>query len=195
VCNDAKACYDRIIENVRSLTLLREGLAPKIATLHAQTLRHMKYPIKTQNGISPTDNEHMRPDPFLGSGLGAGDSMSRWGFISDAVIRAFKKQAESAPIVSLLATLIQEHIQAFVNDSHGITIQDPRDPTTIHGIIEHKCNIGKHCCTQLTAYLKLVNANTSNLALIRMVLHIPQIHQLPQKKLLFVSSITKPMSH
>jgi hypothetical protein len=35
--NDAKACYDRIIENISNLSLLREGLPQEIAKLHSET--------------------------------------------------------------------------------------------------------------------------------------------------------------
>jgi hypothetical protein len=77
VYNDAKACFDRIIENVSNLTCLREGLAPEIALLHAQTLSKMQYYIKTQTESSSTFNGHLQPDPFLGSGQGAGDSKTR----------------------------------------------------------------------------------------------------------------------
>jgi hypothetical protein len=35
--NDAKACYDRIIENLSNLSLLKEGLPIELAKLHAQT--------------------------------------------------------------------------------------------------------------------------------------------------------------
>jgi hypothetical protein len=47
VINDAKACFDRIIENLSNLACLREGLAPELAKLHAQTGREMRYYIKT----------------------------------------------------------------------------------------------------------------------------------------------------
>jgi hypothetical protein len=77
-----------LTELSRTLACMREGLSPKIAALHAQTLQNMQYHIKTKYGISKTFNGHMQPDPFLGSGQGAGDSMARWGFVSDALIRA-----------------------------------------------------------------------------------------------------------
>jgi hypothetical protein len=39
IYNEAKACFDRIIENMSNLAYLREGFYPKIALLHAQTLQ------------------------------------------------------------------------------------------------------------------------------------------------------------
>jgi hypothetical protein len=95
IYNDAKACFDRIVENMGNLTCMREGLSPTIALLHAQTLSQMKYYIKTQHGCDSQYKGHMKPDPFHGSGQGAGDSMSRWGFVSDAIIRAYNRTAIS----------------------------------------------------------------------------------------------------
>jgi hypothetical protein len=138
VYNDAKACFDRIIENVSNLTCLREGMAPEIALLHAQTLQTMRYYIQTQTGPSPKFNGHLQPDPFLGSGQGAGDSMALWGFLSDAIIRAYNKVVQTDIIQSPTSkTYIHENIQAFVDDSHSIMIQAPTNETPLHTIIQH----------------------------------------------------------
>jgi hypothetical protein len=67
IYNDAKACFDRIVENISNLICMREGLPAKIATPHAQTFQQMRYNIKTQYGSSTIHNDHMKPDPFLGS--------------------------------------------------------------------------------------------------------------------------------
>jgi hypothetical protein len=37
--NDAKACYDQIVENISNMSLLREGLPIEIAILHSQTFQ------------------------------------------------------------------------------------------------------------------------------------------------------------
>jgi hypothetical protein len=66
---------------------MREGLSTKVSMLHAQTLQQMNFHIKTQYGCSTASDGHLRPNPFLGSGQGAGDSMSRWGFVSDALLQ------------------------------------------------------------------------------------------------------------
>jgi hypothetical protein len=138
IYNDAKACFDRIIENISNLTCLREGLAPKIAQLHAQTLQNIRYYIKTQHGCLNKYNGHMLPDPFLGSGQGAGDSMARWGFVSDAIIRAYDKIAISSPITAPISNVtMQDNIQAFVDDSHGIIIHDDTSPLSLRETIKH----------------------------------------------------------
>jgi hypothetical protein len=136
--NDAKACFDRIIENISNITCMREGLSPKIASLHAQTLQGIRYHIKTQHGCDEAFNRHMHPDPFLGSGQGTGDSMARWGFLSDALIRAYNKQARSSKLTSPISNLVmQTNIQAFIDDSHGLILQDSNNPEQLDDLIQH----------------------------------------------------------
>jgi hypothetical protein len=77
IYNDAKACYDRIIENLRHITCMREGLSPSIARLHSQTLNQFQYFIKHKGGIGPIPNGHNKPDPFYGVGQGSGDAGAR----------------------------------------------------------------------------------------------------------------------
>jgi hypothetical protein len=98
----------------------------------------MRYYIQTQHGSSLKYNGHLHPDPFLGSGQGAGDSMARWGSLSDAIIRAYNKQVKTEIIQSPTSkTCIQENIQEFVDDSHSIMIYDPNDNTPLQDIIQH----------------------------------------------------------
>jgi hypothetical protein len=119
--NDAKACFDRIVENIANMALLREGYPIEMARLHAQTLQRMKYFIKHKLGIGSTPNQHTSATPFLGSGQGATDSPARWSFISDALIRAYKKMAHPARLKSpSSSTYIDQQIQAFVDDTRTL---------------------------------------------------------------------------
>jgi hypothetical protein len=64
--------------------------------------------------------------------------MARWEFISDILIRAYSKAAQSTPIIAPLSKLQSlEHIQAFVDDSHGLVIQGRNDETTLISKIQH----------------------------------------------------------
>jgi hypothetical protein len=121
--NDAAACFDRIIENISNATLLREGLHPKICKLHAQTLTSARYHIKTNNGISANPNGDGLPEPFLGTGQGAADSMPRWALLSDLIIRMYNAKAKSIKIHSPLSrTEVLTLIKAFVDDTHSTMI-------------------------------------------------------------------------
>jgi hypothetical protein len=126
--NDAAACFDRIIENISNAVLLREGLNPKIAKLHSQTLTSARYYIKTKYGINNNPNGHMNPDPFLGTGQGAADSMPRWGLLSDLIIRIYTKLAESNIIVSpITKQKILSIIKAYVDDTYSTMIGESID--------------------------------------------------------------------
>jgi hypothetical protein len=72
--NDAKACYDRIPENLSNIALQREGYPKAVAQLHANTLSQVKYYIKHKLGIGTRPNFHSVEHPFHGSGQGATDS-------------------------------------------------------------------------------------------------------------------------
>jgi hypothetical protein len=89
--NDAKACYDRIIKNLRNLTLLKEGLPPEIAKLHSQTYHQIRYYIKHRYGIGKVPHGHQSPLPLYGVGQGATDSPDRWGFVCDPLVNIYKK--------------------------------------------------------------------------------------------------------
>jgi hypothetical protein len=112
--NDAKACYDRITENLSNMMCLREGLPIEIAKLHTQTTSNMKYYMKPQKGIGEIPNTHSIEHPFYGVGQGAGDSPSRWGFISDNLIRAYNRHSNPAIIESPISHQTTNfRIQAF----------------------------------------------------------------------------------
>jgi hypothetical protein len=134
--NDAAACFDRIIENISNATLMREGLNPKIAELHAQTLMTAKYYIKTSKGNSKIPNGHNLPEPFYGTGQGAADSMPRWSLLSDLIIRIYKEKAKTGKIYSPLSKIeISALIQAYVDDTHSNMIAQS---------VDHLINILKH---------------------------------------------------
>jgi hypothetical protein len=120
IFNDAAACFDRIIENISNLTLMREGLHPKVAKLHSQTLASAKYYIKTKMGISAKPNGHNNPAPFYGTGQGAADSMPRWCILSDLIIRLYINKAKSNNLYSPISKKqIQAIIKAYVDDTHS----------------------------------------------------------------------------
>jgi hypothetical protein len=126
--NNATACFDRIVENISNATLMREGLDSKIAKLHDQTLTNAKYYIKTKNGICTSPNGYGLPKPFYGTGQGAGDSMSRWGLLSNLFIRLCKYQEKSHSIFSSITKQkIMSLISAYVDDSYSIMIANSID--------------------------------------------------------------------
>jgi hypothetical protein len=123
--NDAKACYDRVVENISNMALLREGLPIEIAKLHAQTFQQIKYYIKHKQGIGPIPHSHNNPEPIYGVGQGSTDASARWGFLSDAIIRAFSENATDATINSPISNKqTNNKIAGFVDDSTSLLIQN-----------------------------------------------------------------------
>jgi hypothetical protein len=106
------------------MTLLREELPIKIAKLHAQTFHQIEYYINHKQGLGPTPHSHNRPEPIYGVGQGSTNASARWGFLSDAIIRAFSDNATDATINSPIS---QKHtnnkIAGFVDDTTALLIQ------------------------------------------------------------------------
>jgi hypothetical protein len=73
---------------------MREGLSPKIAQIHAQTLTMAKHFIKTKHGIASKHNGHNQPELFYGTGQGDADSMPRWSILSNLLIRMHTEKAK-----------------------------------------------------------------------------------------------------
>jgi hypothetical protein len=74
---DISGCFDRILPSMIALLNRKNGCTQEAVSMHSETLRHAKYHIKTQHGISSTfySNDQI---PVYGNGQGAGDSPSQW---------------------------------------------------------------------------------------------------------------------
>jgi hypothetical protein len=122
--NDAKACYDQIIENISNISLLREGLPIEIAKLHSQTFQLIQYLIKHKQGIGPVTHSHNKPEPVYGDGQGSTDASARWSLLSDAIFRVFSQYATDATIQSPITNKYTNNkIAGFVDDTTTLLIQ------------------------------------------------------------------------
>ena len=154
--NDAKACFDRIIENFSNLTCLNAGAPIEVLNLHHNTLHNMNYIIKHKFGLSPHINGHMKPDPFYGIGQGAGDSTTRWGFISDAIIKCYNRYSHAATIISPISLIYSDNrVQAFVDDSRLFIICRNIEGIDIYNALK----------SDVTLWEKLMNATGAKLEL------------------------------
>jgi hypothetical protein len=122
--NDAKACYNRVIENLSNLALMKQGLPLQLARLHSQTFHNIKYYIKHKLGIGSKPHSHRNPNPIYGVGQGSTDAPSRWGFVCDPLLEIFKEVANDAFIHSPLSDTETNHkIAGFVDDTTTLQIQ------------------------------------------------------------------------
>jgi hypothetical protein len=121
---NAKACYDRIPENLSNLAAMKQGLPPKIATIHSKTLSSAKYYANHKDGISTLYNQHSPKKQFCGIGQGAGDLPARWGYISDNIISAYSLSSTDAIItLSITSRTSNQKVNAFVDDCCNLTIK------------------------------------------------------------------------
>jgi hypothetical protein len=100
------------------------------------------YYIKYKGGIASRPNQHLKPRPFHGPGQGAGDSPGRWGYISDALVRAYKKRCHGAVLIGPLSQReILGTIQVFVDSSSIFLIAPDENGTTAEELLTHKTQL------------------------------------------------------
>ena len=76
--NDASACYDRILVHLGMVAARRCGMPANAISLHANTLHHMQYRVKTAFGISQDYYTGTPTEPLFGTGQGSGASPAVW---------------------------------------------------------------------------------------------------------------------
>jgi Reverse transcriptase (RNA-dependent DNA polymerase) len=124
VYNDAKACYDRVIENLSNLALMKQGLPVEIAKLHSNTFHRIQYYIKHKLGIGAVPHSHNNPKQVHGVGQGSTDAPARWGFVCDPLLQLYKELASDAKITSPISNKSTNNkIAGFVDDTTTLMIQ------------------------------------------------------------------------
>ena len=140
--NDAKSCYDRLIEPQTNIALHALGCPPKILLLHSEVHQHMKFYIKTSNGVAPEYSCHNITGPFWGAGQGACDASARCTATSSTMFHAYDKI--SIPFIMTnpqhTSTSLQR-IAAYVDDA-TIKAGLPQDASLadIQDIIHHNAS-------------------------------------------------------
>ena len=76
--NDASACYDRIIVALGMLAARRFGMPDNAIKTHADSLKFMRYAVKTMYGISEENYKGTPFEPLFGTGQGSGASPAVW---------------------------------------------------------------------------------------------------------------------
>jgi hypothetical protein len=119
-------------QKLSNLTLLRKGLPPSLALLHAQTSQSFQYNIKHKLGIGDNSHSHNNPLPVYGVGQGSTNVPARWGFICDHLINLYKKFASDAIITSQLSdNQINNKIAGIVNNTALLMLKPNANPYTV----------------------------------------------------------------
>ena len=137
--NDAKSCYDRLIEPQTNISLRAIGCPTKILMLHSQVHQHMKFYIKTANGIAPEFSCHSIMGPFWGAGQGACDASARCTATSSTMFHAYDILSIPYLVVNPQRTRTStQRTSAYVDDAN-IKAGLPQNATIedIHAIVSH----------------------------------------------------------
>ncbi|KAI2512439.1 hypothetical protein MHU86_1892 [Fragilaria crotonensis] len=135
--NDASACYDRIIVALGMLAARRCGMPDTAIQTHADSLRLMKYTIKTVHGVSESNYHGTTFEPLFGTGQGSGASPSVWLTLVVVLMNTLDKIVpERMKFQSPDSTMRHNRlIDAFVDDT-SLGFTDP-------GLITLETMIGK----------------------------------------------------
>ena len=98
--NDAKACFDRIINNHSTLHSRKFEIPDKVCKLHSTTLRNIQYRVQTALGIASCHYQNTLKAPAHGSGQGAGLSCTKWVFISVPMMETLEQLNKGCIIMS-----------------------------------------------------------------------------------------------
>ncbi len=88
--NDAKSCYDRIVNSLAMVTARRLGMPVSAVRTHSDVLARMKYTIKTAFGVSEKFICSTESAFLFGTGQGSGASPAAWLTISVVLLAALR---------------------------------------------------------------------------------------------------------
>jgi hypothetical protein len=86
--NDAKSCYDRVINGLAMLAARRLGMPDAAIRTHAGVLSLMRYSIKTSYGVSELFIQSIVDAVLFGTGQGSGASPAVWLTLSVVLLNS-----------------------------------------------------------------------------------------------------------
>ena len=121
--NDAKSCYDRIINGLAMLAARKFGMPTLAVQTHAGVLAAMEYSLKTSFGISELSIQSTPSSFLFGTGQGSGASPSVWLTISTTLLQALKSLIPRGMVFQSPDGLIsvERYSDAFVDDTQNGT--------------------------------------------------------------------------
>jgi hypothetical protein len=116
--NDAKSCFDRIVHNVATIAMIRQGAPPNAVRSMFSTLQQSNHRIRTAFGISRRKYGKGRLPPLQGIGQGNGAAPPGWVVISTPLINMMKTAGFGLQLLTCLSCLLISFIcYAFVDDT------------------------------------------------------------------------------
>ena len=90
--NDAKACFDRILDSHAMLHSRKFEVPDKICKIYSTILRNTKWRVHTTLGTFQNHYEHSTTTPIHGTGQGLKLSGTHWIFISVPMMRTLERK-------------------------------------------------------------------------------------------------------
>jgi hypothetical protein len=119
--NDAKSCYDRIINGLAMLAARRLGMPTTTIATHAGVLSQMKYTVKTTFGISDAFIASSGSSVLYGTGQGSGASLAIWLTLSTILLSSLQALTIRGMVFQNPSGSIQaeRHSDSFVDDTQN----------------------------------------------------------------------------
>jgi len=124
--NDLGSCYDRILVNLVMVCARRMCMPVESVLAHSETLRQMKYTVKTVYGISENHYCGTASHPLAGTGKGSGAFPAVWLTICAVTINAYCLAApRKMKFIDPTGTTRSERsVDAFVDDTSVAGLTD-----------------------------------------------------------------------
>jgi hypothetical protein len=120
--NDAKSCYDRIICNLAMIISQYYGISRNVASVQANTLKSMKFRLRTALGDSKRTYQHSNKTPIHGTGQGSCASPAIWLLISSILMECLSETGGGMTMINVnTKSSIRQWIDGFVDDTSIFT--------------------------------------------------------------------------
>jgi hypothetical protein len=132
--NDAKSCYNRIVNSVAMLAATRLGMPDHAVATHAGVLWAMQYSTKTMFGISDGYYKSVDGKILFGTGQGSGASPAAWLTISIVLLASLRTLIDQGMLFKNPdgTTTVERYSDAFVDDAqNGLNDAHLATPWTI----------------------------------------------------------------
>jgi hypothetical protein len=121
--NDAKSCYDRVVHNVASLSMRRQGAPKNACKCMFWTLQKAVHKIRTAFGVSTKTHGGKRDPPYQGLGQGNGCGPAGWALVSTPLINMMKTAGFGFSILTAMTLVSVAFIcYAFVDDTDVVHV-------------------------------------------------------------------------
>ena len=132
--NDAKSCYDRIINSVAMMAARRLGMPENQVATHAGVLKNMRYVVKTAYGVSESYIQSTSSVFLFGTGQGSGASPAIWLTLSTLMLDTLKELLPRGMkyISPDQSMSVERYSDAFVDDTqNGLSDSHLRNPWSL----------------------------------------------------------------